>query len=113
MIKIKWWYVVLAILIIFLIYKFKEERVADKGLIRQKVNEIIAYEKKQSELKCRQLALDEASKVVDSLFRIWSVKTSFDTTHRPGIPTKPDRPDFKSPLENKPLKPLFDTIGKK
>ena len=111
--RIKWWHVVLILLLIFLIYKFKEERVADKGLIREKVNEIIAYEKKLSEQKCKQQSLELASKVVDSLFRIWSVKTSFDTTHRPGTPIKPDRPDFKSPLENKPLKPLFDTLGKK
>jgi len=111
--KIKWWHVVLLLLLIFLIYKFKEERVADKGLIREKVNEIIAYEKRQAQQKCKQQSLELASKVVDSLFRIWSVKTSFDTTHRPGAPVKPDRPDFKSPLENKPLKPLFDTLGKK
>lgn len=111
--KVKWWHVVLAILLVFLIYKFKEERVADKGLIREKVNAIIAYEKKQSQLKCKQEALETASKVVDSLFNVWSVKTSFDTTGRPGIPNKPNRPVFKSPIENKPLKPLFDSLGKK
>lgn len=107
------WQIVIGIVIIGLIIIFRKERVIDKKLVKQRVDEIIAYERYQRDLQCKQQALDLAAKVVDSLFEARSINTSFDTTTRPSLPYKPGAPEFKSPLENVPLRPLFDSVAPK
>ncbi len=107
--KKKWWILTGILISIFIIYKFKQERGIDRNLVRQKVDEIVQFEKNEIEKKCKQDALRIASKTVDSLLQIWGEQSSFDTTGRPGLPIKPNEPIFTSPLDKVPLKPLFDT----
>lgn len=113
MTKKRIWQVVIVVVLISLIIIFKKERIIDKKLVKEKVDQIVAYERKQRDMQCKQQALDKASKIVDSIFEIRSIQTAFDTAQRPSAPYKPGVPDFKSPLENTPLKPLFDSIPKK
>lgn len=111
--KKKWWLVFGLVLVVFLVYKFKQERGLDRKLVESKVNEIIAFEHSEADKRCKQASLRAAATIVDSLLQIWGEQSSFDTTGRPAIPSKPGDPGFSSPLDNVPLKPLFDSTLKK
>lgn len=104
------WLLVLIAATLFLVYKFRQERGIDRKMVDQKVNEIIIYEKTEAEKNCKKEALRIAAGVVDSLLQLWGEQSSFDTTGRPPVPYKPDKPIFSSPLDKVPLKPLFDSI---
>lgn len=109
--KKKIWLLVLLAVAVFLVVKFRQERVINHKLVDQKVSEIIQFEKAEHEKNCKKEALRIAAVVVDSLMQVWGEQSSFDTTGRPPIPVKPMTPEFHSPLDKVPLKPLFDSLS--
>ncbi|GAB1395602.1 MAG TPA: hypothetical protein PKN57_11520 [Saprospiraceae bacterium] len=104
------WLILLALATVYLVIKFRQERVINRSLVDAKVQEIVMFEKAEYEKTCKKDALRQAAVVVDSLLQVWGEQSSFDTTGRPPLPFKPTAPDFQSPLDRVTLKPLFDSI---
>jgi hypothetical protein len=108
--RYKWWIIIL--LLIVFIWQLRQSKTINTTMVNARVGDIIKYEQQQHDKQCKQQALQTASHIVDSILIAQSYITSFDTSGRPNAPIRPAAQEFKSKLDDVPLRPLWDVDKK-
>ncbi|HZV68857.1 MAG TPA: hypothetical protein VFG10_04905 [Saprospiraceae bacterium] len=95
--------------LIILLFAACKERVTQEQLIASAI-EIKLSQWRESQVKsCKEKALADAEKYVDSVLVAISLETKMDTISKPDKPAKPIKPPFKE----KPDSVIVDKIYKK
>src|SRR5207344_1426428 len=73
-----------------------KKKVTQESLINSAVEIKLTQWRESQIAECKEKALLEAGKYVDSLLVAMSLETKMDTISKPGKPVKPPKPEFKS-----------------
>lgn len=73
------------------------------------INNNLEYHKNKLYMECRNKALEEAEKIVDSLLIEQAIKLGQDSIQIPEKPIKPEKPEPKIPRDTSRIDPLLHT----
>ena len=81
-------------------------------VIEEKVQERLETYRRIVEGNCAEKAMTEAGRLADSII-LERARLQRDTSQRPYRPFRPEEPELKTLKDSLPLRPLFDSLGKR